>query len=101
HPAHPDPPSSPTRRSSDLTSPLTPPFSALRRGGQGVRSGAGSHNVKVLPAPVALSTEMSPPCSWARRRAIARLRPVPPRSRLRRSEEHTSELQSRGHLVCR
>src|SRR5439155_9670023 len=24
-----------------------------------------------------------------------------PRIRLRRSEEHTSELQSRGHLVCR
>src|SRR6266508_6587934 len=25
----------------------------------------------------------------------------PPRSRSARSEEHTSELQSRGHLVCR
>src|SRR5690625_6647494 len=25
----------------------------------------------------------------------------PPRSRRPRSEEHTSELQSRGHLVCR
>src|SRR5437870_9257786 len=25
----------------------------------------------------------------------------PPRSRTSRSEEHTSELQSRGHLVCR
>src|SRR5690625_3001383 len=27
--------------------------------------------------------------------------PRPPRRRTRRSEEHTSELQSRGHLVCR
>src|SRR5690625_7803259 len=27
--------------------------------------------------------------------------PVPERSDERRSEEHTSELQSRGHLVCR
>src|SRR5207253_10970180 len=27
--------------------------------------------------------------------------PVLPVERLRRSEEHTSELQSRGHLVCR
>src|SRR5215510_15514288 len=27
--------------------------------------------------------------------------PVPRAARRRRSEEHTSELQSRGHLVCR
>src|SRR5215510_15263431 len=27
--------------------------------------------------------------------------PLPRRGRRRRSEEHTSELQSRGHLVCR
>src|SRR5258708_19609100 len=27
--------------------------------------------------------------------------PVPPRTRSRRSEEHTSELQSPDHLVCR
>src|SRR5437870_10679137 len=27
--------------------------------------------------------------------------PYPECSRIRRSEEHTSELQSRGHLVCR
>src|SRR5215208_6895496 len=37
--------------------------------------------------------------------AGARHRPAPlpgrPRHPLRRSEEHTSELQSRGHLVCR
>src|SRR5207253_5450133 len=33
---------------------------------------------------------------WLRERACANLR-----RRRRRSEEHTSELQSRGHLVCR
>src|SRR5437870_9577417 len=34
------------------------------------------------------------------RKEIRVSRPVP-RNSLRRSEEHTSELQSRGHLVCR
>src|SRR5437870_8493345 len=32
---------------------------------------------------------------------VGRGRRVPPRREPRRSEEHTSELQSRGHLVCR
>src|SRR5215510_15763640 len=38
-----------------------------------------------------------------RRRAHARARaaPAPRARRALRSEEHTSELQSRGHLVCR
>src|SRR5690625_6159430 len=31
---------------------------------------------------------------------VARLK-IAPAQRLERSEEHTSELQSRGHLVCR
>src|SRR5690625_7714851 len=61
--AHLDPPSFPTRRSSDL---LTP------------RAAVGSSR----------SRSRLPP---AKARAIA----TP------RSEEHTSELQSRGHLVCR
>src|SRR5437870_9830236 len=34
-------------------------------------------------------------------RATAPARPSPGRARHARSEEHTSELQSRGHLVCR
>src|SRR5438477_562312 len=46
-------------------------------------SAAGSHTVKVLPAPGTESTVMWPPCSSARSRAIARPSPVPPRSRLR------------------
>src|SRR5690625_6265391 len=32
---------------------------------------------------------------------VMALRSSLPRSRRKRSEEHTSELQSRGHLVCR
>src|SRR5690625_5854669 len=32
---------------------------------------------------------------------LARPRPLGQRDSLSRSEEHTSELQSRGHLVCR
>src|SRR5439155_18004828 len=39
-----------------------------------------------------------PPRRDAPRRRVAGLRPG---DRLPRSEEHTSELQSRGHLVCR
>src|SRR5690606_42058644 len=36
------------------------------------------------------------PCPWPRRTVLARLRSEP-----QRSEEHTSELQSRENLVCR
>src|SRR5439155_15962414 len=36
-----------------------------------------------------------------RRRLGSRARPARGRARSSRSEEHTSELQSRGHLVCR
>src|SRR2546422_2886219 len=39
------------------------------------------------------------PSDPAARRRLLRPRPGPPRAR--RSEEHTSELQSRLHLVCR
>src|SRR5256886_9664053 len=61
-------------------------------------SAPGSHTVNVLPAPGVESTVMWPPCSSASSRAMARPRPLPPRSR---SEEHTSELQSQSNLVCR
>src|SRR5207253_6955082 len=48
----------------------------------------------------------SPRAARARRSRRRRARRLPARSSratfsLRRSEEHTSELQSRGHLVCR
>src|SRR2546422_8453295 len=44
----------------------------------------------------------APACTSARYRWTAcRGRPTRPRPREQRSEEHTSELQSRLHLVCR
>src|SRR5205809_679968 len=46
-------------------------------------SAPGSHTVNVLPAPGVESTVMWPPCSSASSRAMARPRPLPPRSRLR------------------
>src|SRR5438094_181036 len=70
---------------------------AVRRPRQGLRvlpappggheaggdSAPGSHTVNVLPAPGVESTVMWPPCSSATSRAMARPRPLPPRSRLR------------------
>ena len=41
-----------------------------------------SVTVKVEPAPGVLSTDTSPPISWARRRTIERPRPVPPKRRV-------------------
>src|SRR5690625_5523876 len=38
---------------------------------------------------------------WAKQRGIAVTAEVTPHHLVLRSEEHTSELQSRGHLVCR
>src|SRR5437660_1827303 len=41
-------------------------------------------------------------CASPQRESAPRERPwKPPSHERRRSEEHTSELQSRGHLVCR
>src|SRR6266508_6522367 len=47
-----------------------------------------------LPIPVTRGVVTS---RWRSSRAVGRLRP----RACPRSEEHTSELQSRGHLVCR
>src|SRR5437870_9679280 len=43
----------------------------------------------------------APPMPSSSRRTGTSAAPSAARSDLRRSEEHTSELQSRGHLVCR
>src|SRR2546422_7809647 len=48
----------------------------------------------------ALPISRSTSCSWRRARRRSG-RPTFPRSCAGRSEEHTSELQSRLHLVCR
>src|SRR6266702_8694295 len=47
-----------------------------------------------------LSLHDALPISWRVRAAAQRITSWP-RRHSRRSEEHTSELQSRGHLVCR
>src|SRR5207244_10924453 len=83
----------PTRRSSDLSSVR---WSSCRRGrmsssifsarGESIRGCSartqGNRTVNVLPLPSSLLSETSPPSNL-------------------RSEEHTSELQSPDHLVCR
>src|SRR5207253_10312613 len=93
-------PSFPTRRSSDLPStlcllPVTLPLLAVvvRRQGGHVKhvaeAGASSLRDEDFLAPPAGAF---PPCVRSAR-ALSFAGP--------RSEEHTSELQSRGHLVCR
>src|SRR5690625_5895528 len=67
----------PTRRSSDLPT----------RGGPGLPERGG------VPAGAGHTADDQPGAPSGS--------PLRPRGRPRRSEEHTSELQSRGHLVCR
>src|SRR2546422_3324102 len=54
-----------------------------------------------LPAPRARRRYIPPPAPRPRRRARIPLAATSQPRSLRRSEEHTSELQSRLHLVCR
>src|SRR5439155_26706690 len=98
------PPSSPSlllSRPRPARSPLFPYTTLFRSGVSGVPPGA----TLTPPSPIApgqstqffINTTVStPPASYTltvtgKRREASR----------RRSEEHTSELQSRGHLVCR
>src|SRR5207253_9538454 len=95
-PPPPDLHSFPTRRSSDLwplstTLPLRPRPSAQPEL-------PGESRPASLPTPV---RPVSPLESVLRRRHCALCRSFDFEFRLARSEEHTSELQSRGHLVCR
>src|SRR5690606_40407533 len=88
--AHPELHSFPTRRSSDLNPSIT--F-------QKPRKGKGSW-VKSLP-----TKWPTPIWNWATRSTHRTRSKWPPNSittaKSRRSEEHTSELQSRENLVCR
>src|SRR5207302_6988388 len=82
----------PTRRSSDLSRRHSSAISAAS-------SGVGSRLSRA-------STSWSPGASpglWRRMRSMARetVRVASSRQKSRRSEEHTSELQSRENLVCR
>src|SRR2546427_2232534 len=58
-----------------------------------------ARNVVVLPAPLAPRIVVIPPSSTANRIPCSTL--VQPYRASRRSEEHTSELQSQSNLVCR
>src|SRR5207253_9168100 len=84
----------PTRRSSDLPD-LARPITVWTSPGRAPRWSAG------VSASWYHHTTHSPcPKGRSRRSQIYGSPPVLARSR-ERSEEHTSELQSRGHLVCR
>src|SRR5207253_11523094 len=90
--AHPLLPSFPTRRSSDLTHfreigcPRAAAFGSPRT------TGSRASVLQFQASPARPSHQPPPPATDVHRRS---------RGCLRRSEEHTSELQSRGHLVCR
>src|SRR5207253_10337967 len=90
----------PTRRSSDLRSKenirtqaavLRPtPGSEVRKSIASSRGASASHDRSI-------SVPLPRSASWIRGDLVTDRPP----GRIARSEEHTSELQSRGHLVCR
>src|SRR5207253_8457112 len=100
-PTHPLLHSFPTRRSSDLASPNF----RIRSESENCRA------MNEMPAVPWVSTQAGPTTSTAFLKAVYLSCPAIRRSRaanvscienaVLRSEEHTSELQSRGHLVCR
>src|SRR5690606_41576037 len=95
--SRPDPPSFPTRRSSDLKSPpsvcTVVAFSQPLTLPLPVKTGRGGVTVGANPLPT--EPAGSPACA-SRGKSACR-----PLARPGRSEEHTSELQSRENLVCR
>src|SRR5207253_6645665 len=93
HRAHRDLHSFPTRRSSDLASLISP----RSRRWSARRSSCPSRPSPIFGyAPITVVFKVMPAPSHP---AWGGARPIP--RRVPRSEEHTSELQSRGHLVCR
>src|SRR5690606_40861819 len=84
----------PTRRSSDLGHPPA-------RGRTGPLPGGRSAHPASAPAPRHAVRNLGPPATPARPRPQGRRARVPAPVLRPRSEEHTSELQSRENLVCR
>src|SRR3989442_8612606 len=77
------------------------PYTTLFRSDLVDRYGAGELRRQILPCRCDLLRERTytaPPCVGARPSRCTQRAGVP---RTYRSEEHTSELQSRPHLVCR
>src|SRR5690606_41393714 len=91
----PEPPHFPTRRSSDLSGPGATARSSISLPRKPEKGGR--------PATEIAPTKNIAPSSsgWRRAGAVTRSVPYSPRWRAMRSEEHTSELQSRENLVCR
>src|SRR5439155_9703444 len=94
-------PSSPTRRSSDLGDGGRGAGAAPARGGRGATA-AGPRCPVESSAP-ATSSGAAAGGRGGRGGATAGIETLSAdrRAEFERSEEHTSELQSRGHLVCR
>src|SRR5207244_13583334 len=82
-------PSFPTRRSSDL------------RFGDGVDLVLGTGRKKILESTADLGIDMPKEIAASGRVFAETLDSIPGGARRVRSEEHTSELQSPDHLVCR
>src|SRR5207253_10015443 len=89
----------PTRRSSDLTSVLAINPCSWRR----FRSVVGLTDNPCPPCSTASFCVSATAASGSRYRSSPSTQPIrlPWDCHSDRSEEHTSELQSRGHLVCR
>src|SRR5438105_15845593 len=79
------------------TAPLFPYTTLFRSPGRGGRAGRGGRHQPARPA----RTRRCPPRPHGRGQRALRLSAAVPRLRPCRSEEHTSELQSRVDLVCR
>src|SRR5207253_10407761 len=95
---HPDPQPFPTRRSSDLYCPTRATFSSSFSSSRTSRYSRATRQAKGPPPKVVpcCPTEIADANS-----SLARNAPSGRPAAIGRSEEHTSELQSRGHLVCR
>src|SRR5215510_7732100 len=107
------------KRTSDVPNPLLAPTFVKVRAAKGIRTSEPKYECKGffkaarhIPVPArrtrpcapAAAVRKNPSPAWPRRAwsRCAAARPGPPACRAtRRSEEHTSELQSCGHLVCR
>src|SRR5207253_6632271 len=89
----------PTRRSSDLTEDLLPMTDQPHLSPDSARRRRWVAAVVLLAAAGALVGAVYGIGSAIRNPDAAACRPAVELAR--RSEEHTSELQSRGHLVCR
>src|SRR5207253_4421554 len=101
-PSNPPPPTAPSTLSLHDALPICPPTSKVSRSTETLRNDlrpwSGSAGTSVRFESDGCSSPGGPRVPTVKSTAYSiRLVTIP----VRRSEEHTSELQSRGHLVCR